>query len=87
MLRCAFFTSQSEHRTLDITEADLLYVPVYVNMLVWPVYGWADGPWWHSVFGATAHLLLICVPCDGQQSELRHYRIDLRAAVPAAYVL
>ena len=43
---------QSEHRTLDIEEADLLYVPVYVNMLVWPVYGWADGPWWHSVFGA-----------------------------------
>ena len=28
-------------------------MPVYVNMLVWPVYGWADGPWWHSPFGTT----------------------------------
>ncbi len=56
MLRYASSRLQSEHRTLDITEADLFYVPIYVNMLVWPVYGWADGPWWHSVFGATSHL-------------------------------
>ena len=69
MLQCASSPLQSEHRTLDITEADLFYVPVYVNMLVWPVYGWADGPWWHSVFGATPYLLLTCVSCDGEQSE------------------
>ena len=39
---------QSEHRTLDIEEADLFYVPVYVNLYMWPIFGWSDGPWWHS---------------------------------------
>lgn len=33
-------------------EADFFYCPVYVNLYVWPVYGWADGPWFNSVFGA-----------------------------------
>ena len=27
-------------------------MPLYVNLLVWPVFGWADGPWWGGVWGA-----------------------------------
>ena len=43
---------QSEHRTLNWEEADFFYMPLYVNLLVWPVFGWADGPWWGGVWGA-----------------------------------
>ena len=35
-------------------EADFFYMPLYVNLLVWPVFGWADGPWWGGVWGALA---------------------------------
>ena len=45
-------TTQSEHRTLNWEEADFFYMPMYVNLLVWPVFGWADGPWWGAVWGA-----------------------------------
>ena len=43
---------QSKHRTLDAEEADFFYCPVYVNVFVWPVYGWADAPWYHGPWGA-----------------------------------
>ncbi len=48
----ACFLWQSEHRTLNWEEADFFYMPLYVNLLVWPVFGWADGPWWGGVWGA-----------------------------------
>jgi hypothetical protein len=37
---------QSEHRTFDMEEADYFYVPAYTSCFLWPVYGWADHPWW-----------------------------------------
>ena len=44
---------QSPHRTFDPEEADFFYVPVYVNTLTWPVFAWADGPWYGGlVYGA-----------------------------------
>ena len=49
--------AQSEHRTLDMEEADFFYMPLYVNLLVWPVFGWADGPWWGGVWGACPQTL------------------------------
>jgi hypothetical protein len=42
---------QSPHRTFDWEEADYFYCPVYVNLFVHPVYGWADGPWFNSAGG------------------------------------
>lgn len=42
---------QSQHRTFDMEEADYFYAPVYVNLYVRPVHGWADGPWFNSVGG------------------------------------
>ena len=42
---------QSNHRTLDPEEADYFYCAVYVNVFVWPVFGWADAPWYHAPFG------------------------------------
>jgi hypothetical protein len=42
---------QSKHRTLDPEEADYFYCAVYVNVFVWPVFGWADAPWYHAPFG------------------------------------
>lgn len=33
---------------MDPEEADLFYVPAYTSCFVWPVYGWADYPWWYS---------------------------------------
>ena len=42
---------QSEHRTLNIEEADFYYMPIYVNLFVWPVFGWGDGPWWGGIMG------------------------------------
>lgn len=42
---------QSKHRTLDPEEADFFYCAVYVNVFVWPVFGWADAPWYHAPFG------------------------------------
>ena len=41
-------------------EADFFYMPLYVNLLVWPVFGWADGPWWGGVWGAPS---VFSVPC------------------------
>ena len=38
-------------------EADFFYMPLYVNLLVWPVFGWADGPWWGAVWGARCRRL------------------------------
>ncbi len=32
-------------RTLDPEEADFFYVPIYGACFVWPVLGYADGPW------------------------------------------
>ncbi|KAK9858865.1 hypothetical protein WJX84_008379 [Apatococcus fuscideae] len=42
---------QSQHRTLDPDEADFFYVPVYTSCFMWPIYGWADAPW----FGPSGH--------------------------------
>ncbi|KAK2080891.1 hypothetical protein QBZ16_000745 [Prototheca wickerhamii] len=39
---------QSPHRTLDPEEADFFYVPVYTNMVIIPVTGWTDGPYYYS---------------------------------------
>ncbi len=33
------------HRTLDPEEADFFYLPIYLTCFIWPVLGWADGPW------------------------------------------
>jgi hypothetical protein len=46
---------QSPHRTFDWEEADYFYCPVYVNLFVHPVYGWADGPWFNSAGGTYLH--------------------------------
>lgn len=35
----------SPHRTLDPEQADFFYVPVYSSCYIWPVWGWADAPW------------------------------------------
>jgi hypothetical protein len=32
-------------RTLDPEEADFFYLPMYISCYMWPVMGWADGPW------------------------------------------
>ncbi|GAX80494.1 hypothetical protein CEUSTIGMA_g7932.t1 [Chlamydomonas eustigma] len=37
---------QSEHRTFDPEEADYFYVHPYTSCLIFPVFAWADGPWW-----------------------------------------
>ncbi|KAG2437847.1 hypothetical protein HXX76_005465 [Chlamydomonas incerta] len=44
---------QSEHRTFDPEEADFFYVPVYVTCYMWPILGWADGPWWYAPLAHT----------------------------------
>ncbi len=61
---------QSEHRTLDPEEADFFYAPVYVNVYVWPVWGWADGPWYHSIWGATSR------PNAEQKASFNRLSID-----------
>lgn len=38
--------AQSHHRTLDPEEADFFYAPVYAGCYAWPIYGWADFPWY-----------------------------------------
>eukprot|EP00798_Chlamydomonas_sp_ICE-L_P007380 gene7380-504_t len=38
----------SPHRTFDPEEADFFYVPVYITCYAWPVYGWADFPWFYT---------------------------------------
>ncbi|KAL4856586.1 DNA-directed RNA polymerase II subunit RPB2 [Chlorella vulgaris] len=54
---------QSEHRTLDPSEADYFYVPVYSRCLIYPVAFATDFPYFHggpaaSRIGAATNLLL-----------------------------
>jgi hypothetical protein len=39
---------QSAHRTLDPSEADYFYVPVYAACYAWPVHGFADAPFYYT---------------------------------------
>eukprot|EP00884_Botryococcus_braunii_P011152 jgi/Botrbrau1/20037/Bobra.200_1s0042.1 len=39
---------QSPHRTLDPDEADFFYVPLYTTCFIYPVFGWADYPWFYG---------------------------------------
>ena len=43
---------QSPHRTFDGEEADFFYVPAFVACWPFPVYDWADAPWWYAPGGA-----------------------------------
>lgn len=47
---------QSPHRTYDPEEADFFYVPVYASAFAWPVFGWADFPWFGGTFPRVQHL-------------------------------
>ncbi|KAG1664535.1 hypothetical protein FOA52_013002 [Chlamydomonas sp. UWO 241] len=38
-------TLQSDHRTFDPEEADFFYVPQYSSCYFYPIFGWADWPW------------------------------------------
>eukprot|EP00775_Hariotina_reticulata_P012387 gene12387-12521_t len=42
---------QSPHRTLNPEEADFFYVPAYTSCFMFPIFGWADYPWWYSAGG------------------------------------
>lgn len=35
-------------RTFDPEEADFFFVPVLVNCLIYPVFGYADHPWYNG---------------------------------------
>ncbi|GFR40870.1 hypothetical protein Agub_g1521 [Astrephomene gubernaculifera] len=41
----------SEHRTFDPDEADYFYVPYYGACMIWPVFKWADYPYFHGPGG------------------------------------
>eukprot|EP00798_Chlamydomonas_sp_ICE-L_P006523 gene6523-3163_t len=39
---------QREHRTFDPNEADYFFVPVLTTCLIFPVFAWADQPWYYG---------------------------------------
>lgn len=66
---------QSPHRTFDAEEADFFYVPVYVNVYTWPVFAWADGPWFAKfVNGAMSFLQHLISPPPSH----RHHQAGAR---------
>ena len=47
-------------------EADFFYVPVYTNLVIIPVTGWSDGPYYYSPGALVVHCLgYIVRTCHG----------------------
>ena len=38
-----------------VQEADFFYVPVYTNLVIIPVTGWTDGPYYYSPGALVVH--------------------------------